>query len=167
MIGTVAYLAASACALGCAAHLPLRAELTEQHPARSLSLRATSELHEIVDVTIPIGDDEWRELKLVVTFPRDANPYALEVSLRDSLGAPIDGTTDVTCGEGMDYSLDTIHRPACSLVLDIEIESTKPVQPVRVFVRSTTGTDVPIVMTLTNGSGEKIRVRKGPLLAPH
>jgi len=53
------------------------------------------------------------------------------------------------------------------LVRDIAIESTKPVQPVRMFVRSMTGTDVPIIVTLTHGLGERIRVRKGPILAPH
>ena len=167
MIGTVASLAASAYALGCAAHLPLRAELTAQHPAESLSLRATSELHEIVDITIPVGNDEERELKLVVTYPMDGDPHALEVLLRDSLGVPIDGTIDVTCGEGIVYSVDSSRRPACNLVRDIAIESTKPVQPVRMFVRSMTGTDVPIIVTLTHGLGERIRVRKGPILAPH
>ena len=165
MIGTVASLAASA--LGCAAHLPLRAELTAQHPTQSLSLRATSQLHEIIDITIPIGNDEERELKLVVTYLRDGNPYPLEVLLQDSLGVPIEGTIDVTCGEGIVYSVDSFHRPACNLVRDIAIESTKPVQPVRMFVRSMTGTDVPIIVTLTHGLGERIRVRKGPILAPH
>ena len=165
MIGTVASLAASA--LGCAAHVPLRAELTAQHPTQSLSLRATSQLQEIIDITIPIVNDEERELKLVVTYPRDGNPNALEVLLQDSLGAPIDGTIDVTCGEGIVYSVDNVHRPGCNLVRDIAIESTKPVQPVRIFVRSITGTDVPIVVTLTHGLGERIRVRKGPVFAPH
>lgn len=165
IIGTVASLAA--CALGCAAHVPLRAELTAQQPSQSLSLRATSELREIVDVTIPIGEDDWRELGLVVTYPRDENFRALEVLLRDSLGTAIDEIIiDVRCGDGVVYS-DSLPRPACNLVTGIPIESTKPVQPVRVFVRSTTGKDVPIVVTLTNSSGERIRVRKGPFLAPH
>ena len=159
MISAVLSLAAGA--FGCTAHLPLRTELGVHHPTQTLSFRATSEEQEIAKITAPVEDDDWCDIKIVVTYPIEPIPYVVELHVRDSAGAAIYGSVDVTCGQG------DSDRPGCDLVRDLEIDKTSPIQPIRLFVRSIAGRDIPILVTLTYGLGEKIRVREGPRLAPH
>jgi hypothetical protein len=156
-------LSLAAGAFGCAAHLPLRTELGVHHPTQTLSFRATSVEQEIAEITAPVEDDDWRDIKIVVTYRIEPIPCLVELQIRDSAGAAIDGVVDVTCGQGVVYS----DQPGCQLVRDLEIDKRSPTQPIRLFVRSIPGRDIPIVVTLTYGLGEKIRVRKGPRLAPH
>jgi hypothetical protein len=158
-ISTVLLLAAVA--FGCTAHLPLRTELGVHHPTQTLSFRATSEEQEIAEITAPVEDDDQRDIKIVVTYPIEPIRYVIELQVRDSAGAPIYGTAEVTCDQG------DSDRPGCDIVRDLEIDKTSPIQPIGLFVRSIAGRDIPIVVTLTYGLGEKIRVREGPRLAPH
>ena len=183
MIGTVLSLAAGM--TGCTAHVPLRTEIGAHHPTQSLSFRATSEEQEIADITAPVEDDDWCDIKIVVTYPieyhTDAQvtneryahlvpiesiPRVIELRVRDSAGVPIEGNVDVTCGQGGAYSGGKTDRPGCTLATDVAIDKTSPMQPIRLFVRSIAGRDTPIVVTLTYGLGDKIRVREGPRLAP-
>jgi hypothetical protein len=172
MIGTVLSLAAGI--TGCTAHVPLRTKLGAHHPTQSLSFRATSEEQEIADITAPVEDDDWCDIKIVVTYPLEypleypieSIPRVIELRIRDSAGVPIEGNVDVTCGQGGAYSGGKTDRPGCMLVSDVKIDETSPMQPIRLFVRSIAGRDTPIVVTLTYGLGDKIRVREGPRLAP-
>jgi hypothetical protein len=164
MISTLLSLAVGV--FGCTAHLPLRTELGAHHPTQILSFRATSEEHEIAEITAPVEDDDQRDIKIVATHPIEPIRPAIELQVRDPAGATIHGTVEVTCGQDVVYPGGNSGRPGCELVRDLEIDKTSPMQPIRLFVRSIAGRDVPIVVTLTYGLGEKIRVREGPRLAP-
>jgi hypothetical protein len=143
-------------------------ELGAQHPTKTLLLRTTSEIQEIVDIMAPVEDDAWRDIKIVIIYPWDSVKHPIEVPIevqvKDANGISIDGDTDVTCGEGVVYSVSNSDRPGCMLTRDVPIDNTKPAQPIRVLVRSITGRDVTIAVTFTLGLGEKIRVREGPRL---
>ena|SRR2546427_2201751 len=100
----------AAVVLGCASSRPFRAELGAQHPTKTLSVRATPQAHEVVEITAAVAEDEWGEISIVILYPFESIKNAIELEVEDGVGRPIDGMIDVTCGATA-VSMDDGERP--------------------------------------------------------
>jgi len=153
--------------VGCAAHAPVRAQLGPAQSTAVLESQATPGEQNVVEIVAPIAADDWCSLEIAILYPRQSVLHAIDARLQDAAGARLDQGADIECRQGIEYPHGGSGVPGCTMTLmEIQMEDGRPRQPINLFVRSRTGRDIPIEVTLGYGPGEKIRVREGPMIAP-
>jgi len=153
--------------VGCAAHAPVPAQLGPAQSTVVLESQATPGEQNVVEIVVPIAADDWRSLEIAILYPKQSVLRAIDARLQDAAGARLDQMADIECGQEIEYPRYGSRVPGCTMTLmEIQMENGRPRQPINLFVRSRTGKDIPIEVTLGYGPGEKIRVREGPMIAP-
>ena len=87
--------------------------------------------------------------------------------IKDDSGKAIDMVAEVSCADMMNLSERIAPHRSCQWVASVEIDKHGPSQPIHVGVRSLTGQEIPLEVTLARKLAERIRARQGPYFAPH
>src|SRR5512140_1477368 len=114
--------------LGCAGHLPLRADLTSERPARTFSSQATPEERAIADIIVPVtNDEETYTVRIVIAYRGELVPYSIKFRLQDASGAPIDVSGTGRCGKGaIYYNNGALDPTVCELSCDFVVDREQP-----------------------------------------